>query len=93
MPFLIIDNLAGLVITETGLPGVLFTMLDTETDPSLIKHIHDTLTSMLQVLAADNLSQWLSLCKSVLTVANGKSICKIIAIKVQSTVHSKLRIN
>ncbi|XP_014275349.1 HEAT repeat-containing protein 5B isoform X4 [Halyomorpha halys] len=64
------NSVEGLVITETGLPGVLFTMLDTETDPSLIKHIHDTLTSMLQVLAADNLSQWLSLCKSVLTVAN-----------------------
>lgn len=49
-------------------------MLDTETDRSLIKHIHDTLTSMLQMLAADNLSQWLCLCKSVLTVANGIEI-------------------
>lgn len=46
-------------------------MLDTETDQSLIKHIHDTLTSMLQVLAANNLTQWLSLCKAVLTVAPG----------------------
>lgn len=61
----------GLVITETGLPGVLFSMLDTETDAQLIKDIHDTLTSMLQILAADNLSQWLSLCKDVLTVASG----------------------
>ncbi|XP_076643444.1 HEAT repeat-containing protein 5B isoform X1 [Halictus rubicundus] len=60
----------GLVITETGLPGVLFSMLDTETDNKLIKDIHDTLTSMLQILAADNLSQWLSLCKDVLTIAS-----------------------
>lgn len=61
----------GLVITETGLPGVLFSMLDTETDSKLIKDIHDTLTSMLQILAADNLSLWLSLCKDVLTIALG----------------------
>lgn len=61
----------GLVITETGLPGVLFSMLDTETDSQLIKEIHDTLTSMLQILAANNLSLWLSLCKDVLTVASG----------------------
>ncbi|XP_011297784.1 HEAT repeat-containing protein 5B isoform X2 [Fopius arisanus] len=63
----------GLTITETGLPGVLFSMLDTETDSALIKDIHDTLTSMLQMLAADNLSQWLSLCKDVLTVASESS--------------------
>ncbi|KAK4872023.1 hypothetical protein RN001_016147 [Aquatica leii] len=63
------NTVEGLVITETGLPGVLFSMLDTEADPSLIKDIHDTLTSMLQMLAADNLSQWLGLCKDVLTVA------------------------
>ena len=62
----------GLVITETGLPGVLFSMLDTETDSQLIKDIHDTLTSMLQILASESLSQWLSLCKDVLTIASGK---------------------
>lgn len=63
------DETAGIVITETGLPGVLFGMLDTETDAEMIKNIHDTITSMLQMLAADNLSQWLGLCKNVLTVA------------------------
>jgi len=63
----------GLVITETGLPGVLFSMLDTETDSKLIRDIHDTLTSMLQILADNNLSQWLSLCKDVLTIASGKT--------------------
>ncbi|KAF7405269.1 hypothetical protein HZH66_004175 [Vespula vulgaris] len=67
----------GLVITETGLPGVLFSMLDTETDSKLIKDIHDTLTSMLQILAADNLSQWLSLCKDVLTIASEGNIANI----------------
>ncbi|XP_044766090.1 HEAT repeat-containing protein 5B isoform X1 [Coccinella septempunctata] len=63
------NTVEGLLITETGLPGVFFSMLDTETDPALIKDIHDTLLSMLQMLAADNLSQWLGLCKDVLTVA------------------------
>nr|CAD7424524.1 unnamed protein product [Timema monikensis] len=66
----------GLVITESGLPGVLFSMLDTETDSHLIKDIHDTLTSMLQMMAADNLSQWLALCKDVLTVATGWQLIK-----------------
>lgn len=66
------NTVEGLVITESGLPGVLFSMLDTETDARLMKDIHDTLTSMLQMLAADNLSQWLALCKDVLTVSTGK---------------------
>lgn len=63
------DEANGFVITDTGLPGILFGMLDTETDGEMIKNIHDTLISMLQILAADNLSQWLGLCKNVLTVA------------------------
>jgi hypothetical protein len=65
------NTVEGLLITETGLPGVFFSMLDTETDAALIKDIHDTLISMLQMLAADNLSQWLGLCKDVLTIATG----------------------
>ncbi|XP_018322639.1 HEAT repeat-containing protein 5B isoform X2 [Agrilus planipennis] len=67
------NTVEGLLITESGLPGVLFSMLDTETDAGLIKDIHDTLTSMLQMLAADNLSQWLGLCKDVLTIAADSS--------------------
>lgn len=63
------EQCPDLVITEYGLPGLLFSMLDTETDAEMLKNIHDTLTSMLQMLAADNLSTWLSLCKKVLTVA------------------------
>ncbi|XP_066155601.1 HEAT repeat-containing protein 5B isoform X1 [Euwallacea fornicatus] len=60
----------GLIITETGLPGVFFGLLDTETDPGLIKDIHDTIISMMQVLATGHLAQWLALCKNVLTVAS-----------------------
>ncbi|XP_063696087.1 HEAT repeat-containing protein 5B isoform X3 [Culicoides brevitarsis] len=56
-------------ISELGLPGVLFHMLDKETDVEMIKNIHDTIVSMLQMLAAENLTQWLNLCKNVLTVA------------------------
>ncbi|XP_037035883.1 HEAT repeat-containing protein 5B isoform X5 [Bradysia coprophila] len=62
------DEDSRFVMTDAGLPGVLFGMLDTETDSEMIKNIHDTLTSMLQMLASDNLSQWLGLCKNVLTV-------------------------
>ncbi|XP_062554350.1 HEAT repeat-containing protein 5B isoform X3 [Armigeres subalbatus] len=60
----------GFALSDYGLPGVLFGMLDTESDNIMIKNIHDTITSMLQILAADNLSQWLSMCKNVLTVAS-----------------------
>ncbi|XP_050519241.1 HEAT repeat-containing protein 5B isoform X2 [Diabrotica virgifera virgifera] len=63
------NKVEGLLITESGLPGVFFSMLDTETDLALIKDIHDTIISMLQVLAASNLSQWLGLCKDVLTIS------------------------
>uniref|UniRef100_W4VS74 HEAT repeat-containing protein 5A n=1 Tax=Corethrella appendiculata TaxID=1370023 RepID=W4VS74_9DIPT len=68
------DDVNGLQISESGLPGVLFGMLDTESDSVMIKNIHDTITSMLQMLAADNLSQWLSMCKNVLTVATDSSL-------------------
>lgn len=71
-----LGNVGGLVITETGLPGVLFVMLDVETDQQLISDIHDILISMLQSLAEHNLRQWLSLCKDVLT-ATGISFIQI----------------
>ncbi|CAH1726558.1 unnamed protein product [Aphis gossypii] len=72
-------NKDGFLLTESGLPGVLFNMLDTEMDKQLIKDIHDTLISMLQMLAVDNLTKWINLCKSVLTVSselNNKDIDK-----------------
>lgn len=57
------------LLSEYGLMGMLFGMLDKESDTEMIKNIHDTITSMLQMLASDNLSQWLNMCKRVLTVA------------------------
>ncbi|XP_055550185.1 HEAT repeat-containing protein 5B isoform X2 [Wyeomyia smithii] len=66
----LVSDVDGFALSDYGLPGVLFGMLDTESDNIMIKNIHDTITSMLQILAADNLSQWLSMCKNVLTVAS-----------------------
>uniref|UniRef100_A0A665WI15 HEAT repeat-containing protein 5B n=1 Tax=Echeneis naucrates TaxID=173247 RepID=A0A665WI15_ECHNA len=61
------DNLN---ITETGLEGVLFGMLDRETDRKLCSDIHDTLGHMLSSLAVEKLSHWLKLCKDVLSPSN-----------------------
>uniref|UniRef100_A0A672YQY3 HEAT repeat-containing protein 5B n=1 Tax=Sphaeramia orbicularis TaxID=375764 RepID=A0A672YQY3_9TELE len=62
------DNLN---ITETGLEGVLFGMLDRETDRKLCSDIHDTLGHMLSSLAVEKLSHWLKLCKDVLAATTG----------------------
>lgn len=64
----IVDQFVQTNTSEFGLPGLLFSLLDTESDEEMLKNLHDTLTSMLQMLAADNISTWLSLCKNVLTV-------------------------
>ncbi|XP_055794155.1 HEAT repeat-containing protein 5B isoform X3 [Salvelinus fontinalis] len=61
----------NLNITETGLEGVLFGMLDRETDRKLCHDIHDTLGHMLSSLAVDKLSHWLKLCKDVLAATTG----------------------
>lgn len=55
---------------EAELPGVLFALLDRETDPRLVSHVHDSLTSMLQAMLDDSLAHWLTLCKDVLTAAD-----------------------
>uniref|UniRef100_A0A671VK80 HEAT repeat-containing protein 5B n=1 Tax=Sparus aurata TaxID=8175 RepID=A0A671VK80_SPAAU len=57
---------SDLNITETGLEGVLFGMLDRETDRKLCSDIHDTLGHMLSSLAVEKLPHWLKLCKDVL---------------------------
>uniref|UniRef100_A0A8B9KZP6 HEAT repeat-containing protein 5B n=1 Tax=Astyanax mexicanus TaxID=7994 RepID=A0A8B9KZP6_ASTMX len=62
-------------ITETGLEGVLFGMLDRETDRKLCSDIHDTLGHMLSSLAVEKLSHWLKLCKDVLAASTG--ICAL----------------
>ncbi|XP_030626652.1 HEAT repeat-containing protein 5B [Chanos chanos] len=59
----------NLNITETGLEGVLFGMLDRETDRKLCSDIHDTLGHMLSSLAVEKLPHWLRLCKDVLAAS------------------------
>ncbi|XP_069494148.1 HEAT repeat-containing protein 5B [Ambystoma mexicanum] len=66
------DN-SSINITETGLEGVLFGMLDRETDRKLCSDIHDTLGHMLSSLAVNKLSHWLLLCKDVLAASSDMS--------------------
>ena len=67
--------------TETGLEGMLFSMLDMETDDKLRTNIHDTLISMLHELAGEDLARWLLLCKAVLAASTGKScVCKYVCL-------------
>ncbi|XP_028905877.1 HEAT repeat-containing protein 5B isoform X2 [Ornithorhynchus anatinus] len=63
----------GVNITETGLEGLLFGMLDRETDRKLCSDIHDTLGHMLSSLAVEKLSHWLMLCKDVLAASGDMS--------------------
>ena len=51
-------------------------MLDTETDFRLRSDIHDTLNSMLQTLAAHNLTHWLGLCRDVLSASKSSKGAK-----------------
>uniref|UniRef100_A0A8C4LJP1 HEAT repeat-containing protein 5B n=1 Tax=Equus asinus asinus TaxID=83772 RepID=A0A8C4LJP1_EQUAS len=55
---------------KTGLEGLLFGMLDRETDRKLCSDIHDTLGHMLSSLAVEKLSHWLMLCKDVLAASS-----------------------
>lgn len=48
-----------------GLPGILFTILDHEMDHTMLSNVHDTLIFILQSMAADNLTMWLSLLREV----------------------------
>ena len=54
------------LITNSSYIGLLFSLLDAEVDTILLKHIRETITSMLQALAAKDLKHWLGLCKQVL---------------------------
>uniref|UniRef100_A0A8C4LEW8 HEAT repeat-containing protein 5B n=1 Tax=Equus asinus asinus TaxID=83772 RepID=A0A8C4LEW8_EQUAS len=58
---------------KTGLEGLLFGMLDRETDRKLCSDIHDTLGHMLSSLAVEKLSHWLMLCKDVLAASSDMS--------------------
>ncbi|XP_058507566.1 HEAT repeat-containing protein 5B isoform X3 [Solea solea] len=70
-------------ITETGLEGVLFGMLDRETDRKLCSDIHDTLGHMLSSLAVEKLSHWLKLCKDVLAATTGKDVGGAVTFEVE----------
>lgn len=52
--------------------GVLFSLLDAEVDAKLLKHIRETITSMLQALADNDLKHWLGLCKQVLLASSSE---------------------
>lgn len=56
---------------DTGLEGAMFAMLDKENDRKMISDVQDTLISMLQALAAENLKRWLVLIKDVLQASTG----------------------
>jgi hypothetical protein len=58
----------GLVslITERGLEFLLFKLLDIETNPFLIRDIHDIINSLLcTTLNEHTLKQWLFLCRDI----------------------------
>merc|ERR1719339_560613 len=55
--------------SDSGLPGMLFSLLDQEEDEVVMRHAQQTITSILVTMASTSLSTWLSLCKEVLTVS------------------------
>eukprot|EP00073_Rattus_norvegicus_P010816 NP_001177993.1 HEAT repeat-containing protein 5B [Rattus norvegicus] len=69
----------GVNITDTGLEGLLFGMLDRETDRKLCSDIHDTLGHMLSSLAVEKLSHWLPLCKDVLAASSDMSAATLLS--------------
>ncbi|XP_013206798.1 HEAT repeat-containing protein 5B [Microtus ochrogaster] len=69
----------GVNITDTGLEGLLFGMLDRETDRKLCSDIHDTLGHMLSSLAVEKLSRWLMLCKDVLAASSDMSTAALLS--------------
>uniref|UniRef100_A0A7N9AYU1 HEAT repeat-containing protein 5B n=1 Tax=Mastacembelus armatus TaxID=205130 RepID=A0A7N9AYU1_9TELE len=77
------DSKDNLNITETGLEGVLFGMLDRETDRKLCSDIHDTLGHMLSSLAVEKLSHWLKLCKDVLAATTEDFTCQAVTFEVE----------
>ena len=48
-----------------GLPGLLFSILDHELEPTILSNIHDTLTFIMHAMAAENLTMWLGLLREV----------------------------
>uniref|UniRef100_A0A4W3GT71 HEAT repeat-containing protein 5A n=1 Tax=Callorhinchus milii TaxID=7868 RepID=A0A4W3GT71_CALMI len=56
-------------ISETGLEGALFSLLDRESDQRLCQDIRETLSHILTSTAVEKLSHWLRLCKDVLSAS------------------------
>jgi len=65
-------------ITETGLEGALFGLLDRDTDRQLCCNVQDTLVSLLQALAADKLTRWILLIKDVLQASSGSRLLSML---------------
>ena len=59
----------SITVPESGLPGLLFSLLDCENDPILVSHAQHTLLFTLHALAPTHLRMWLTLCREVLTNA------------------------
>jgi len=55
--------------SDSGLPGMLFSLLDQEEDALVSSLAQQTVTSILVTMAATSLSTWLALCREVLTVS------------------------
>lgn len=58
---------------DHGLPGVLFCMLDTESDDEMVRLIQNMLHSFVQSVAVDNIADWVIMVKEVLTAADSNS--------------------
>lgn len=56
-------------ISEIGLEGALFSLLDRESDRQLRLDIRETLSHILSSTAVEKLSHWLKLCKDVLSAS------------------------
>ncbi|KAF2363792.1 Armadillo-type fold [Trinorchestia longiramus] len=67
------DEHSSVVIPESGLPGLLFSLLDCESDDVLVSHVQQTLLFTLHALAPTHLRMWLTLCREVLTNAQDGS--------------------
>uniref|UniRef100_A0A914GR10 HEAT repeat-containing protein 5B n=1 Tax=Globodera rostochiensis TaxID=31243 RepID=A0A914GR10_GLORO len=55
-----------MLLSESGLEGALFEMLDTETEPETRQHLKQSLLSLLQAETEERLGFWLSLCREAL---------------------------
>ena len=58
---------------EHGLPGLLMSVYDTETDVKILSNIKKTIDGFVQSFAAEELYPWIVICKEVLTSADSNS--------------------